>query len=819
MPFFTDVRLGVRLFGRHPGLAAAAVLSLALGIGANSAIFSLLDNVVLARLPYAEPDRLMAVWETGADLNTRFVAPANFVDWRRDTTAFESLAAFNAFSPTLVGYGEAELVRALSSSGTFFTTLGVQPQIGRTLLPSDDEPGAPGVAVLGPALWERLFGSSPSALGQALVLDGLSYTIVGVVPAAFSTPFRPEVEVWLNGDRGVPRTFPFPGDLTAVRDSHLMWVIGRLAPGVTRAAAQRELGDEMARLAAAYPATNSGLGVNVVPLHEQIVGDVRPTVVLLQAAVGILLLIACVNVAHLLLGHAASRHDEMVTRVALGASRRRLVRQLLAETLVIAVPGGLLGLLLASWGLDGLLAIAPPVLPRLATVSIDSTVLLFTTLITLLTALAFGVGPALQLARVATTSGTQAGVRIAGGHRVRRWHHAMVIAELALAQVLLVGAGLLGASLLASQRVDLGFATTGRIAAAFNLAPQRYLRPREEGSAHVDTGPKLRFVSTMLTRLSSLPGVRAAAASFSAPLNGAPNRGFAIDGDPARGPGLESSSDFQLVSSDYFRTLGIPLVRGRAFTEADRADAPPVAIVNRTFVERFFPGRDPIGHRVRFGDGAMHEIVGIVGDARYRAVEAPADPTFYIPLAQNDERWPFLTITAWTDQADASALAPAIRDAAREADPLLAVSRIRTYDEIFAAALAPRRFNTLLVGLFAVTALLLAAIGAYGVMSYAVATRTREIGVRAALGASPRAIVRLLLRQGVTQGAIAILVGCIVGLGAGRLLQAMLYGVTPADPRTILLVAALLGGVALLATWIPARRATRVNPIAALRHE
>ncbi len=818
MSLFTDLRLGARVFGRHPGLAAASIVSLALGIGANSAIFSVLHHVVLAQLPYAEPDRLMVVWETGQDVRHRWVAPANFVDWRRETHAFESLAAFDAFSPTLVGRGEPERVRALSSSGNLFTTLGVTAQVGRALLPADEAPGAPGVAVLGDGVWQRLFGGSPAALGQTLTLDGVSYTIVGVMPASFTTPTLPNIDLWLSGDRGVPRTFPFGGDATTVRDAHVMRVVGRLAPGSTRASAQDELTSLMVRLATMYPDTNSGLGVNVVPLHEQIVGDVRPIVLLLQAAVGILLLIACVNVAHLLLGQAASRQAEMVTRVSLGASRGRLVRQLLAETLVIAVPGGILGLLLASWGLDALIAAAPAGLPRASALSLDATVVVFATAVTLVTTVIFGVGPALQLSRSASALNAQTQVRIAGGRSIRRWHHVMVVAELALAQVLLVGAGLLVASLLASQRVDLGFASEGRIAATLSLAPDRYLRPREQGSFEIDTEAKIRFISSVLTRLNELPHVRAAAASFTAPLSGAPNRGVRIDGVPESGrPGQEPAADFQLVSPDFFRALGIPLLQGRVFSDADRADVTPVVIINRAFADRYFPSQDPMGRTIRFGRSAAHQIVGVVGDARYRSVEAAADPTFYIPLAQNIERWPFLSFTLWSDDGQVAALAPAIRQAVREADPLQAISRIQTYDEILSSALAPRRFNTLLVGVFALTALVLAAVGTYGVMAYVVASRTREIGVRAALGASPHAIVRLLLGQGIRQSATAIVVGGGIGMAASKLLESMLYGVAPRDLRTMLIVAALLAIVAMVATWLPARRATRINPVTALR--
>lgn len=805
------------MLGRHPGLAAAAIVSLGLGIGANSAIFSVLHNVVFASLPYADPDRLVVVWETSQSGQTRTVAPANFVDWRRSTRTVESLVAFDTFSPTLLGRGEPERLRAVSASGGFFTTLGAHPQIGRTLLPADDAAAAPHVAVLGQGLWHRLFAASPAALGQTLTLDGESYAIVGVMPEGFTTPLLADVELWLAGDRGVPRTFPFGGDVTAVRDSHIVRVIGRLAPDATRAAAQAELTGVMQRLAQVYPRTNSGLGVSVVPLHEQVIGNVRPMVLLLQAAVGLLLLIACVNVAHLLLAQAANRQSEMITRVSLGAGRGQLIAQLLAETLVIALSGGLLGLLLASWGLEALLTLAPPFLPRAHEITLDTTVFLFTSLITVATVIVFGLGPALQLSNAAGGH-TQSQTRIAGSHSVRRWHHAMVIAELTMAQVLLVGAGLLVASLLASQRIDLGFQSEGRITASLNLAPDRYLQLRDQSEFAIDPGPKSRFIAAVLSDLTALPNVRAAAAAFTPPLNGAPNRGVRVDGMPEPEPGLGPAADFQLISPDFFQTLGIPLLSGRTFTAADRLEVTPVAIVNQAFVNRYFEGRDPVGRRVMFGEKAAHEIVGVVGDARYRAIEAAADPTFYIPMAQNSERWPFLTFTAWARDGDAAALGPALRQAISRADPQQAITRIRTFDDILSAALAPRRFNTLLVGIFAATALLLAAVGTYGVMAYAVSTRTREIGVRAALGASPHTIVRLLVGRGLTHSAIALVLGTTIGMVASQLLTTMLYGVPPRDPGTMLIVAAILGSVALVATWLPARRATHISPVEALKN-
>ena len=809
-----DITLGFRIFRRHFVLSAAAVLSLALGIGANTAIFSVLQNVVLHALPYDDPDRLVIAWETRFDNPKRWVAPANFVDWRREAKSFASLAAFDDFSPTLSGFGEAERLHALSASGTLFTTIGVNARLGRTLIPSDDEPGAPGAAVLSSGLWTRLFGESPTALGRAITLDGRPYTVVGVMPPDFTSPLIADIDIWLSGDRGVPRTFPFGGDVTSVRDSHIIFVVGRLGAGVSRDAAQQELSALMVELSRRYPDTNAGLGVNVVPLHEAVVGNVRPLLMLLQLAVGMMLLIACANVAHLLLGQAARRQGEIAMRVALGAGRQRIVRQLMAETLVIAIPGGILGLVLATWGLDALVAVAPAALPRVQEIGVNPMVLAFTTGVTLVTAMLFGLGPAFQSTR--TAAAAQSSLRIAGGRGVRRWHHAIVVTELALAEILLVGAGLLLASFMASQRVDLGFQLEGRVAADLNLAPERYLRPVKPGEFRIDTTRKNQFVNDVLERVRATPGVRAVAAAFTSPLSGEPNRGISFPGRPPKGPGQEDTADFQLVTPDFFRAVGATLVRGRAFTDADRADGVPVAIVNQAFVNNYFPGQDPVGQRFQFGNKRVHEIVGIVADMRYRYVESPAAPAFYLPITQNDEPWPFMSFTAWTD-GDAAALAPVLRQAIRAADSNQAITRVRTYDEILSRALAPRRFNTTLVALFALAALVLAAVGTYGVMAYAVSTRTRELGVRAALGASPRELLQLVLKQGAMLTVIAVAIGATASLLATRLIATMLYEVAPRDPVTFATVAGVLTTVALIATWIPARRVVRVNPIRALR--
>jgi putative ABC transport system permease protein len=812
----TDLRLALRLCLRHPLLSLAAIGSLALGIGANTAIFTVLNGSVLRPLPYQDPANLMVVWETGGDVAKRPVAPATFLDWRRDTSAFSGLAAFDDFSATLTGMGEAQRVQAVSASANFFEVLGVQTQLGRAMTADDDRPDAPRVAVLTDGFWHQQFGGTPDVLGKTLTINDTTHTIVGVLPLGFSMPMVPSAEVWTTGDRGIPRSFPFPGDITVVRDSHIIQVIGRLAPGATREQAQAQLTSVMTALAERYPNSNAGLGANVLPLHEEVVGNVRPLVVLLQVAVAILLLIACANVAHLLLGQAATRQAEIAMRYALGADRSRIVRQLLIETLIIAVPGGIAGLALAVAGVRALVLVAPANVPRLAEVSIDSTVLVFTVGMTLLTAIVFGLGPAMQTARTSANDLGRIGQRVAGSRGVRRGHHALVIGELALAQALLVGAGLLLVSFVHATRIDLGFATSDRLVLEMNLGPA-YMQAA--GNGRTDTSKKIAFITSVLERARNAPGVRGVAVSSTAPLTGAPNRGMRIEGDPPPPPDRRPNADFQLITPDYFRALGMTLTAGRAFGPADRADTPPVLIVNQALVDTYFAGRDPIGKVIVFGGTRRHEIVGVVANARYRFVEQPADPAFYLPLEQNDERWPFLAFTVWTDggAGATSAAAAMLRSAVRDADPQQPISRLRTIEEILSVSLAARRFNTLIVMLFAATALVLAAVGTYGVMAFAVTSRTRELGVRAALGATPGSLIRMVLRQGLLLTMVASAIGLVAAVALTRFMASMLFNVAPRDPLTFVLVAGVLGGVAIAATVIPARRAMTINPIVALR--
>ncbi len=692
------------------------------------------------------------------------------------------------------------------------------PAEGRLLVPDDDQPGAPCVAAISDGLRQRRFAGVATAVGAGLVLDGRLCTIVGVLPAAFVFPLQPLAEVWTNGDRGVPLTSPVPGDVTTVRDVHLLFVLGRLHQGVSPATAERELQAVAARLATAYPETNAGLGAHVESLHQAVVGDVQPVLWLLQITVVVLLLVASANVAHLLLGQAARRRQELAVRASLGADRGALVRQLLAEAFALAIPGALLGLLMAAWGVDVLVALAPASVPRLTEVAVDPLVLAFGLLITGAATVGCALVPALTASAPDAMPAVGHGARLAG-RRHTGWHRAFVIGELALAHVLVVGALLLAASLLAVTRVDLGFVPEGRLTAQLNLVKDPYLQPAPGGGEFsADPGPRQRLIDGVLEQMNALPGVRAAAASFTAPLGGAPNRGIHIEGTPAPLPGEEPAADFQAVTPDFFRTLGIVLAEGRAFTAADGARSQPVAIVNRTFASRYLAGRAAVGSVVEFGGDRRHLVVGVVGDTRNRQVERPPEPAFYVPFTQNDEAWPYLAVTIWAD-GDAAALAPALRAAFAAAAPAQPLSSVRPVDALLADQLAPRRFTTALVTLFGALALLLAVIGAYGVLASSVALRRREIGVRSALGASAARLRGLVLGEAAVLAASAVAVGAVVAVVAGRLTQALLFEVSATNPGLLAGAAVAVVVPALVAAYGPAQRAARTPPIEALRGE
>lgn len=798
-----DLRYGARVLLATPRVTIAALLSLALGIGASAAIFTVVNAVVLRPLPFDEPESLVAVWETARGDDRRAVAPANFLDWRRDARSFRSLAAYDTYSVNLTGRERPERLRAASVSGNFWGLLGVDAALGRTFTGAQDAPGAQPVVVLTHGGWGRLFGSAPDAVGRTMILDDRPHTVVGVLPRTFDF-LGADLDIVTSGERGIPSTFPgLPGDVTQLRDVHIIAVVGRLRPGVSVEEAQAEMTTIMRRLERAYPQTNSELGARVVPLAEDVVADAGRALLLLAGAVGFLLLIACVNVANLLLARAVARKGEMSIRASLGAGRARLVRQVLTETALLGVLGGVLGLGLAAWGVRVLLALAPEGLPRAGEIRVDASTAIVAALLSLLTALLFGLAPALQ---ATTLQGMQGGTgRTSEGRAQRRVQRALVVSELTLAQVLLAGAGLLITSFLNVRNVELGFAPDRLLAVELTMPPGKYTDPER----------KIAFNRAVLEKMEALPSVRAAAASLTVPLRGAINRGVRLLDRPEPPPAERPNIDFVIVSPGYFRTLGIPLLAGRAFSDADTLRAPRVAILSQAAARRFWPGGNAIGQRIGFGSKEA-EVVGIVGDVRQRDPARAPEPALYIPLQQDAEPWNFISF-ALRAHGDPAALGAAAREAVLAVDPDQPVARVRTMDEIADTLVAGRRFNTILLAVFSAAALVLAAIGTYGVMAYSVTRRTREIGVRMALGARPADVLGMVLSQGAGLVALAVALGTAAALGTNRLLAQQLYGITAGDPATLAAGAATLCAFALLACYVPARRAMRVEPVEALR--
>jgi putative ABC transport system permease protein len=802
-----DVRFGFRLLSRRPGFTAVAVLTLALGIGANTAIFTIAHTLLLERLPFPAADRLAIVLENNLARGwARFsVSPGNFLEWRSTASSFDALAAYGTVTLNYRGSDAPEQLRALSGSEGFLEMLGGTPALGRGFLQHEFSPGREQVAILSHGFWLRGFGGRADVVGQALTLNGLRYEIVGVMHPA-----------WTFGGRAidlfVPRAFT-EGDREA-RGGHYLVVIGRTRPGVTTEQAQTEMSSLAARLGQQYPDTNAGWDIVVTPLREAIVGQVRPMLLLLLSAVGLLLLIACANVANMLLARATVRAREMAVRRAIGAGTGRIVRQLLTESVVLAVTGGALGVLLAHWGLKTLLTAHPNLLPRSSAMSVDGTVLGFTTLLAVTAAVVFGLAPALWAARSGLLDSLREGAPGGSGGRFRRGlRSGLVVGEVALALVLLMGAGLLGKSYARLARVEPGFATIGRLTARTVLPAPKY-----EESARI-TG----FYHEAVERLASLPGVESVALASTVPISGNDELySIEFEGRPPLPPGQGVSALYYLVSPGYFETMGIPIVQGRAFTDADRDGTPRVAIVNDEFVRLHYPGDNPIGRRIRMGRDSTiaREIVGVVGSVKHYGLDDRAQAQMYEPFAQMPATtMNFLLKTS----VDPTSLTASVRRQIQQVDPEQPVIGIATLEDLVAGSTAQPRVQTALLGLFAGVALVLAAVGLYGVMSYVVSQRTREIGIRMALGARGGSVLALVLRQALALTAAGLIVGAGAAVVTARALSStlepMLFQVDPADATVMLAVSAGLAAVAILATLMPARRAVRVDPIRALRAE
>jgi putative ABC transport system permease protein len=801
---FSDVRQALRTLRSAPAFSLVVVLVLAVGIGATTIIFSVVNAVLLRPLPFPEAHRLVAI-DTLTRGEPDDTSGPDLEDWRAGTRTLARVAGYSTPSVGLTAPGDPATVPCATVSGDFFDVLGATPIKGRALTAADDRPGAPKAAVLGAALWTSRFARDEAVVGRSITLDGESFTVVGVMPASFEFPLGADrVDVW------VPlRTRSLSAQFAAQRGAAFLKVIGRLRDGVPVERAQAELSGIEAGLAKAYPGSNGiRTGVVVRPLQNKLTGEYRLALVVLMAAVGAVLLIACANVANLLLARGTARQKEMAIRAALGAGRLRLLRELLTESVLLSLAGGAAGTALASWGLAALLAASPVEIPRLHAVDIDRTVLLFALAISMATGIVFGLMPALTASRADAGDALKDAGRGTSGGRSLRTRQALVVAEVALSLVLLATAGLLGRTLLALRQVDPGFVAERAIGMQLSLPKARY----------PELADFVRFYRQMLVETSRIPGVTASGAATTLPMSGSDlGIGFSIEGQPATSdPSTRTSAAYFAVSPDYFRAMGIRLLRGRLFTERDDEHAANVIVIGETFAKRFWPGENPIGRRVTIGynNTGPREVIGIVGDVQNLELRQKPALEMYTPYPQTP--WPFLSIVART-QAEPITAAAGLRAALRRVDALQPPGEIRTLSEYVSQSVATPRFTAALFGAFASVALFLAAFGLFSVMAYSVAQRRREIGIRLALGASPSAVRSLVLSQAAWLGGLGVAAGVAAALAVSRVLGSLLFGISATDPATFAGVAVLLLGAVFAAAWLPARRATRVDPMVALR--
>jgi len=805
--FIRDLQYGLRSLRAKPGFTVVAVVALAVGIGANTAIFSVLSSVLLRSLPYDQPDQLVWIWanNSSSSIQQELASFPNFVDWRSQNESFQELVAFDPWLPTLTGEGEPEKLPCGVVTSGFFHMLGGQPILGRVFSDDEELPGKQYVAILSYGLWQRRFGASLEIIGRRIMLDGLPHTVIGVMPASFQHP-SPEnqktVEIWVPPGYDIKKT---------PRGLDFLSVIARLKPGVGIEQANAEMKTIADRLAQQYPETNAGWGVSVIPLHERFVGDIRQALIILVILVAFLLLIACANVANLLLVRAAARQKETAVRAALGASRRRLIQQFLAESLLLASMGGLLGLALAWVGIRALVALSPGNIPRIEQTRLDWRVLAFTLVVSLLTGVIFGIIPALRASRIDLNESLKEGGKTsAEGASGRRLRNALAMSEVALVLVLLVCSGLMLKSFARLQRIAPGFNTERLLTMELALP-----RPKYKPGHRI-----ISFTSDLLEKVSALPGVQGAATSFTVPLSGqVPTSTLAVEGQPTEPSGQVNNAQFQIISPSFFQTMGIPLLRGRWFDTQDRQDSTGVVVINQAMAERFWPGQDAIGKRVTlkdFGSGDWLSVIGVVGDVHYEGLNLQPDLQMYLVYAQTP--WKDLALLVRT-AADPMKMAAIIRDKVREVDDEQPLYNVRTMNQVVADSVARPRFNTQLISILTAVALTLTVIGVYGVISYSVSQRTHEIGIRMALGAQAPQILGMIIAQGLKLALWGIAIGLLAALLLTQFMTSMLYSVSAKDPLVFLVVPALLAGVVLAACYIPAWRAARVDPMTALRYE
>jgi predicted permease len=811
-PLVQDIRYAIRMLRKSPGFAAIAILTLALGIGANTALFSVVNGVLLNPLPYSHPGELAALYGKSPGFDRAPIGYLNFLDWQRDTHSFSSMALYHNEDYNFVGTGEAERLSGYMISADFFSTLGVKPILGRTFLPEDDQLGAAPVAILGGGFWKREFGSSPDLTGKAITLNGTSYTIVGVIPASF-TFYGQHRDVYTPIGQWSDPSF---------RDRRIVFssgVVARLKPGVTFPKAKADLEGIAQNLAVAYPQANEGVGATLVSMKEDMVGNVQPFLLVLLGAVAFLLLIACANVANLVLARSMGRSREFAVRAALGASHLRVIRQLLTESVLLAGMGGALGLLLAFWATKAVLGTLPGTLPRANEVSLDSRVLLFTMALSLFAAIVFGLAPALKTSRVNLQEILKESGRGSSGTR-HRLQGVFVVTEIALALVLLIGAGLMVRSLTALWRVNPGFNPSHAITFSLSL-------PGTPTTSGAETRARLREFDD---KIRAIPGVEAVSVTLgSRPMKHNSTEAFWIEGQPKPANDNDMNQTmFYLAESGFEQAMGITMERGRFITPEDNEHSPVVVVIDDVFAHTYFPHEDPVGKRVNLAlFGVQAEIVGVAGHIKQWGLDADSksviEAQLYYPFMQLTEKLMSFATTGVAvvlrTKGDPTAVVGPVRRAVEEIDPREVVYNVETMDEVVSNSFAARRFSMILLSVFATLALMLACVGIYGVISYLVGQRTHEIGVRMALGAQNSDVLRLVIGHGIRMALIGIAIGTGAALGLTRLMASQLFGVGAHDPITFAGVAILLIIVAVAACYIPARRATRVDPIVALRHE
>jgi len=812
----SDFRYGVRMLLKNPAFSIIAIVAIMLGTGANSAIFSVVNAILLRPLALKEPDRLVMVWGNNvkSGVPTYPLSVLDFFDYRENNQVFEQLAAFSYDAFNLNVSENPEHVAGSVVSANFFSLLGVSPALGRTFLPDEDQAGSDRVVVITDGLWKRRFGADPNLIGKSILINGASFTAIGVMPPAFQSPNaqdNPQAWITMSFDGSDPFRIPSSGGGSEFKNRKNRYLIGvgRLKPGVTISEAQADMETVARQIEQENPDVNTGLSVNIVSLHKQIIGNIKPALIVLLVAVGSVLLIACANVANLLLARSAARQKEFAVRAALGASRSRLISQLLTESLLLSLIGAALGLLLAFCGLRLLVSLSPPNIPRLGEIDIDGRVLGFTLFLSVVTGIVFGLVPALHVSKPDLNDTLKEGSRGSTTGRSGRIRGILVVSEIVVTTVLLIIAGLMIKSFWSLQNVNPGFNPDKTLTMMVNLAPAKY-----SGNQQVKD-----FYERLLSRIETLPGVESVGAVTNLPLTSTVVRfRFLIDGRPPATPGERLVATTGAINPDYFLAIGTPLVKGRFFSERDRDGSPPVLIINDTMARRYWPGEDPIGRRLTLPSlgGVSREIVGVVGDVKHSGLDTEAGAQMYLPYQQ--QPWNFMSLVVRT-QSDPVRLAAPVRQEIASLDANQSAYDVKTLEQVVSESVSQPRLYTILLGIFAVVAIVLAAVGIYGLMNYLVIQRIHEIGIRIAIGAQASDIFKMIVGQGMSFALIGVMIGLVVAFLTTRVMESLLFGVSARDLPTFLGIPLVLSAVAFTSVYVPARRAMRVDPMISLRQE